>query len=450
MKVLAAPSRDQLRCCAAPGTRPRPAAPLRPAGRACQQRGDPAAAAPARRTARLLLQAAPQPPESLEAPDLGAALELAPPPGGAQIFVFGAMHGSTSTPPDAAEFILSCRPAAVVVETALNRVHGAATGASARREDVLGWTPEAGPEHVGADPRARAFANCGAQLAAAAPELFSEMWGGLASGPQRMCGEQLSYVAAFAAGAEVVFGDRPKRLTYARMLHLPTAADLDESFALKSALNYHELATLMTPPTSGGLVEHIMITERDAVLLSSLHDASLAAGPGATVVGVVGASHLAGMRHLWASDSWRALVDPAAVPTKGGPAAVAGGALHAPEPSVGNEPPEAAGVRRALLESVLRLTCRRDVLNDLTAALPPAERGTPAGRAYALTQELYGCSRMLLAVLSREQLQEVCSSWRCDMWDLLEPLRAVRPINGGPGFDEELVLELRTLNFELG
>ena len=104
-----------------------------------------------------------------------------------------------------------------------------------------------------------------------------------------------------------------------------------------------------------------------------------------------------------------------------------------------------------------------------------------------MTQELYGCSRMLLAVLSREQLQEVrvlpacllavaavlgrrvalarpvpgadvasaaslqvCGSWRCDMWDLLAPLRAVRPANGGPGFDEELVLELRTLNFELG
>jgi len=31
----------------------------------------------------------------------------------------------------------------------------------------------------------------------------------------------------------------------------------------------------------------------------------------------------------------------------------------------------------------------------------------------------------------------------------LEPLRNVRPCNGGPGYDEELVMHLRTLNFEL-
>lgn len=39
--------------------------------------------------------------------------------------------------------------------------------------------------------------------------------------------------------------------------------------------------------------------------------------------------------------------------------------------------------------------------------------------------------------------------WRCDMWDVLAPVRAVRPVNGGPGYDRELVLDLRTLNFEL-
>ncbi len=39
--------------------------------------------------------------------------------------------------------------------------------------------------------------------------------------------------------------------------------------------------------------------------------------------------------------------------------------------------------------------------------------------------------------------------WNCDMWDVLAPVRAVRPVNGGPGYDRELVLDLRTLNFEL-
>lgn len=40
--------------------------------------------------------------------------------------------------------------------------------------------------------------------------------------------------------------------------------------------------------------------------------------------------------------------------------------------------------------------------------------------------------------------------WRCDMWEVLAPVRAVRPLNGGPGFDRDLVLDLRTLNFEIG
>ena len=39
--------------------------------------------------------------------------------------------------------------------------------------------------------------------------------------------------------------------------------------------------------------------------------------------------------------------------------------------------------------------------------------------------------------------------WNCDLWDVLAPVRAVRPVNGGPGYDQELVLDLRTLNFEL-
>ena len=40
--------------------------------------------------------------------------------------------------------------------------------------------------------------------------------------------------------------------------------------------------------------------------------------------------------------------------------------------------------------------------------------------------------------------------WRCDMWDVLAPVRAVRPVNGGRGYDRGLVLDMRTLNFELG
>ncbi|KAL0053886.1 hypothetical protein WJX82_000636 [Trebouxia sp. C0006] len=76
----------------------------------------------------------------------------------------------------------------------------------------------------------------------------------------------------------------------------------------------------------------------------------------------------------------------------------------------------------------------------------PAEAVHP----YALTQELYGSPRMLLAMLPPEHLHKACSGWNCDMWDVLKPVRDVRPRYGGPGLDEELLWELRQLYFDLG
>lgn len=44
---------------------------------------------------------------------------------------------------------------------------------------------------------------------------------------------------------------------------------------------------------------------------------------------------------------------------------------------------------------------------------------------------------------------QVCSGWKCDMWEVLRPLRDVRLRFGGPGYDESLAWELRQLYFEL-
>lgn len=68
--------------------------------------------------------------------------------------------------------------------------------------------------------------------------------------------------------------------------------------------------------------------------------------------------------------------------------------------------------------------------------------------SYGATYELYGTTRMLLASLERQQLAAVCGGWRCDMWDVLRPVREARPVNGGPGYAPELTLQLRTLNFD--
>jgi hypothetical protein len=222
------------------------------------------------------------------------------------------------------------------------------------------------------------------------------------------------------------------------MLLKPTLQDLDATFGLHSALNYCDLVPELRPPDvsdsglSTGVTEAIFIEERDAVLLQSLYNASMEAGSGKLVVGVVGASHLAGIQRLWRDGSWRQIIE--------------AGVMEIPN-RVDGEPPEVSGVRRALFDSVIRLTCRGDVMQDIEITLGgvPAE----ASDIYDLSRELYGSSRMLLAVLDKDQLHGVCRGWRCNMWEILTPLREVRPVNGGPGYDKELIMQLRTLNYEI-
>lgn len=49
-------------------------------------------------------------------------------------------------------------------------------------------------------------------------------------------GEQLVYIAAFAVMADIVFGDRPKHDTYARLLNATSLADLDHAFGVQVIL----------------------------------------------------------------------------------------------------------------------------------------------------------------------------------------------------------------------
>lgn len=67
-----------------------------------------------------------------------------------------------------------------------------------------------------------------------------------------------------------------------------------------------------------------------------------------------------------------------------------------------------------------------------------------------MTTEIYGSTRMLLACLPPDELEAVCCGWNCDMRDVLQPLVAVRPVNGGPGCDVELALDLQMLYLEIG
>lgn len=354
---------------------------------------------------------------------------------GSRIALFGCIHAD---PEDSrtGDFILRHKPCKVVVETALNDVHGAATGNIACMEDYLRVTPSNGGF---VDGRTLAISRLGAQLSGTVDPVASSVWKEVVAS-QLFYSEHLAYIAAFAVGADLVFGDRPKGITYKRMLHCPSLEDLDAAFALQSAANYHDLVAHMQVPKdlySPSLTERILIQERDAVMLQSMHDASVAAGDNSLVVGVVGSSHLGGMQQLWKGDAWRDVIENEKVLD------VPVGATTSSE----GETPAKSGVRRALFDGVIRLTCRADVSTDISETLDP-----PTGEAleaYLMTSEIYGSSRMLLATLNEDQLAEVCGGWRCDMWEVLQPLRSVRPVNGGKGYDQELVVQLRMLNFEL-
>lgn len=346
--------------------------------------------------------------------------------------MFGVQHCERQ--PHIADHILRTRPTAVVVETALNALHGAAAGTVLRLDDP-GMA-----QQLQSDFYARMFYQLGCRLREEPEPWATSSWQTIV---HQFGGEQLAYIAAFAAGAALTFGDRPKEATFLRLAVLPSLRELDAAFAAQSALNYREQLT-GSPATSDWsaapgereqAVERIMVRERDHVLAHSLRDAALAAGPGATVVGVLGEAHLPGVRYLMQGGHW--LSPEQLREVSSAPSAAPGGGGDA----------GSAGVRRALVEAAVRLRCRPEVCAALDAALPPVPPDQL--QQYLLTTELYGTCRMLLAGLSEAALAEVASGWRCDFHAVLDPVRAARPVNGGAGYDEELLQSLRLLHFQV-
>lgn len=67
----------------------------------------------------------------------------------------------------------------------------------------------------------------------------------------------------------------------------------------------------VAPLATRGCVEHILLTERDAVLCRSLAQAARAQNPSARplVVGAVGEAHLEGIADLWEGRRWQDVID---------------------------------------------------------------------------------------------------------------------------------------------
>jgi hypothetical protein len=310
--------------------------------------------------------------------------------------LFGTVHADTKDT-RIGDFIVENRPKTVVVETAINASHGEETGNTIDLESALkaGTDPLADRQTFGMASVAARLRDGENQDGNPTPIQESETWRDLVES-NMIYSEHLAYVAAMSVEAGLVFGDRPKMVTYRRMLCCPSIADLDAAFGIQCWSNYHDLfSDTALEKTSDVLTEKILFQERDAVLLKSLHEASVNAGEGHTIVGVVGASHVPGMTKLWESNAWEEIA-----------------ARAAQVPDALDEDPEQFGIRRALFDAVIRMTCRGDVSIDaaMTLGPPPAE----AMDAYELTSELYGTTRMLLATLPKEKLEKVCSGWNCD------------------------------------
>ena len=239
--------------------------------------------------------------------------------------------------------------------------------------------------------------------------------------------EQVAYVATLVTNAPLVYGDRPKATTFKRLFACATAAQLDAAFATQCAANYDSLTghEPAVEPAADDCFERYVMRERDAFLYHSLRSEAKAAGAGKSVVGVIGSAHLKSVASMFMSRA------------------------ELPDLSELEQQPVAPssadyGVRRAILERLIGLRCPPEVVEEVMEVLGPVPAEHVA--AYEATSELYSSCRMLLAMLDREQLARVaCSPKGTELFDLLAPLRALRPAMGGPGWSDAAVQTLRSL-----
>lgn len=245
--------------------------------------------------------------------------------------------------------------------------------------------------------------------------------------------EQIAYVASLAVDAPLVYGDRPKGVTFARLFAASTAAQLDAAFGVQTAANYDSLAGCEQSGTSSTAAEdvfdRVVLRERDAFLYASLRAEARAAGAGKAIVGVVGSAHLGAVSSMFMARNEPPNLTPL---------------LAAPTDASADDP--TYGVRRALLERLLALRCPHEVAEEAAAVLGPVPASHVA--SYEATLEVYGTPRMMLATLDREQLGRVaCGARGVDLYELLAPVRALRPSLGGAGHSPEVLQQLRALHF---
>lgn len=402
---------------------------------------------------------------------------------GVQVHVFGVEH--TKPQPHIGEYILEQRPQCVVVETAMTPEHGSLSG------NLIGcgdWVQGSAAFWL------RNFCAIAEQIREGGPAGWRSDGGVWRQIVQYHNGEQLAYISALAAGTHLVFGDRPKDITYRRLYCLPTIAQLDQAYAAQVVSNYQDTLGKAPPkyePLAASRVQQILMEEREAVMCKIVSDccrgtlaqlggnvrrgAPASWGPPPSdvplVVLVVGSAHLPGLDYMWRTKYWKELL--------GSPDLMTSELMSAPDvlkmgqpvpvatvdvDKVDTEPVRDAvkravaaaaeagaadlGLRRGLVEALLRLQCTSEILADLDLVLPPVPEGE-SQQVKDMVAEIWGTMRMQLACLPPDMLQQVVAGNNCDFSELLAPLRALRPLNKGPGYDQEIMMALRALNFEV-
>ena len=174
---------------------------------------------------------------------------------------------------------------------------------------------------------------------------------------------------------------------------------------LGSSCGYDDLS-------ASGTVHRIFTTERDILMCQQLQLASQHKSH--CIVGIVGAAHVPGICEYWHEDTISAAADvvnqpfPDATETFQGSDGQSGcqpgmNASKVPETSKATS----EGVRRALLERFIELSCDADLWATMRDELAPLQ--PEAQKAYEHVQEIYGSHRMLLAALPEEHLAKVQS-----------------------------------------
>eukprot|EP01023_Acetabularia_acetabulum_P010138 TRINITY_DN1461_c0_g2_i4.p1 TRINITY_DN1461_c0_g2~~TRINITY_DN1461_c0_g2_i4.p1 ORF type:complete len:356 (-),score=55.92 TRINITY_DN1461_c0_g2_i4:281-1348(-) len=328
------------------------------------------------------------------------------------IELYGLIHNVQQA--EVAEKILIQKPKKVVVETAVTPMHGSKTG---NIFEVDGFEVGAGMELK------QMISGTGIYLKNMEKDIISSMeWQQI---KHQYYSEFLVYIAAVAVGADLVFGDIPKQTLLQRLYKDTSEKDLDWDFGIQNTRNVVETLydSMYDISMSQGKVHELMNLQREACIANSLQHATNTINPDQHVIGVVGADHIQGVSQFWGQQEH---IDQ----------------LFRQEED--EEITDLQGVKLALMMGVLMQRTSAEVVQfgiDLLKDRLSDEREL---EKYDMAEVIYSSRRMKFAALENKDLLDyhIMGLKGQSLWQTFEPLRQVRPINGGLGYDKNLFEEL--------